>query len=397
MTKYKLAGLNTFSAYVIFAFSFKPTAYISFASYGLFGLGTLFISMTSQALNQVTEREKDKLMKRTKFRPLALDKYSDYQVKKFAGKLAILSCICYIPLCYLDCYFLKTMVLSHTIIFLYNFVYTPLKRHSNIGTHIGAIVGALVPILGSCATTGLFYNQTSFVLAMFIFAWQYPHFYGINYRHRQCYSNAGFEFISKYPINDFKAKFQIFIALALMVMCGIKLYNIGILDDIFLGLFGLSMVHTLKNINNLTTRPISLMISSYLPFLLILGAFVFPSFEQRKEIYRLINNYQLFIESDIKSTFEPFYKLVIEPFIIALNLFVVKPLVKSFTKLTLLSSLHLTKINMEISKINMEISKFSCLIRLFFYNTLLASKLVFCKTLLGSNKFLLRNILGYIN
>ena len=79
-----------------------------------------------------------------------------------------------------------------------------------------------------------------------------------------------------------------------MVMCGIKLYNIGILDDIFLGLFGLSMVHTLKNINNLTTRPISLMISSYLPFLLILGAFVFPSFEQRKEIYPdLIEKYFL--------------------------------------------------------------------------------------------------------
>ena len=140
-------------------------------------------------------------MKRTENRPLAKDKYSNEEVIKLASKFLVVSFAFYTPMYFFNFFPMKTILMSYSIIVLYNLIYTPLKRVSNMSMHVGALVGALVPLLGSIVTTGKLFNPLSFTLGLFILAWQYPHFYAICYNHRQCYLNAGFEFISKYPTN----------------------------------------------------------------------------------------------------------------------------------------------------------------------------------------------------
>lgn len=282
--------MNTFCAFITFAYSFNPTCGVSYLAYPLFGIGTLSISMVSQILNQMNELEFDKKMRRTFTRPLVTGKISYIKAKNYALFLFFSSMFCYFPLKYLDCYSLQAQGFSISIIILYNLVYTPLKRKSNFSMPIGAIVGAIVPILGSYSATGLLFNEVSFIMGLFMFAWQYPHFYGICYKYRQCYSNAGYEFISKYPLKDKIAKIQIFFALILMELCAIKFYSLGIMGLNLTILFNLSLIYTFLSINFLTTKPLKLLIKSYIPFMLFLMGLIL-TFEELKEFLKLIKNF----------------------------------------------------------------------------------------------------------
>lgn len=256
--------MNTFSAFVPF-FCLNPITNlpILISSSIIFICGTLPITMTSQVLNQLTEKEHDKLMKRTENRPLALDKYSNAEVKKLAKGLTFTSFILFSPLYFFNFFPIKTVIMSYSVIGIYNYIYTPLKRYSNLSMHVGALSGAIVPLLGSIAITGKLYNPISLIFGIFIFSWQYPHFYPINYRHRQCYSNAGFEFISKYPMHDTKAKYHIFIALIVMAMCAIKLYTINKISFAYLALLLICMLPLFKFLPNFLENPKSLLIACY--------------------------------------------------------------------------------------------------------------------------------------
>lgn len=282
ITKFKLAVMNTFSGLVPFIY-YNPISLANIGPYFLFTFGTLFISSASQVLNQLTEKEKDKMMIRTSNRPLVQGGYSDEETKRLVAKLMLFSSACYLPLYFYNMFPIKTMILSYAIMGLYNFVYTPLKKHSNLSMHVGALVGALVPFLGSIASTGLLYDQISVILGIFIFAWQYPHFYGIVYRHRQCYTNANFEFISKYPMNDKKAIYQIFVALIVMAMCGIKLYSLGKINFPLLGVFLSSMYPLFKTLPQFITYPKKTIISSYLPYLIFTVGIIYAGLKNNEK------------------------------------------------------------------------------------------------------------------
>lgn len=75
-------------------------------------------------------------------------------------------------------------------------MYTPMKRRSIYNTFVGAIVGALPPFIGTWAQLGSLLSPESFLLGAYIFAWQYPHFYGILFENKDDYKRAGFEMIS---------------------------------------------------------------------------------------------------------------------------------------------------------------------------------------------------------
>lgn len=279
LSKFKLSLMNTFSAFVPF-YCLNPVNSYFCIPYLLFTGGTVFISMTSQVLNQLSEKEMDKKMIRTQTRPLANNKYSDKEIKNLAKLLTFFSSACYLPLSYFGYFPIKTIILSYSIVGLYNLIYTPLKRYSNLSMHVGALVGAIVPFLGSIATTGLLYNQMSLVLGIFIFAWQYPHFYGIVYRHKKCYDNAGFEFISKYEIKNKSAKFQIFIALIVMIMCGLKLYLIdekNIYRSYFLSSYLISMVALFYFLPTFIKFPKRMLVASYPSYLILMLWVLFTS------------------------------------------------------------------------------------------------------------------------
>lgn len=259
--------MNTFSAIVPFVY-YNPITFTNILPLLFFSGGTLCASMASQALNQLSEKKYDAIMKRTNERILPSGRYSDARIKILASQLLVLSFSLYYPLKFFNLYALPTIAFSYVILGLYNIQYTKFKRISNWGMHIGALVGAIVPLLGSIASKGLLYDEFAFILGLFIFAWQYPHFYGINYRHRQCYARAGFEFISKHPSHDNRAMYQIFIASVIMLMCAIKLYSQEKINLLHFSIICASLVPVFKNTHNLTRTPKKLLISSY-PFYLV--------------------------------------------------------------------------------------------------------------------------------
>lgn len=89
-----------------------------------------------------------------------------------------------------------TWVISNAVWFSYLCIYIPMKQTSSWNTFVGAIVGALPPLIGTMAQTGGIYSPETMLLAAYIFSWQFPHFYGILYENKDDYKRAGFKMIS---------------------------------------------------------------------------------------------------------------------------------------------------------------------------------------------------------
>jgi protoheme IX farnesyltransferase len=89
-----------------------------------------------------------------------------------------------------------TWAISSAIWFSYLCIYIPMKKSSPMNTLAGAVVGALPPFIGTMAQLGTIINPETALLSLYIFAWQYPHFYGILYANREDYKKAGFNMIS---------------------------------------------------------------------------------------------------------------------------------------------------------------------------------------------------------
>lgn len=71
-----------------------------------------------------------------------------------------------------------------------------MKQRSPYNTHLGAVVGALPPIIGTFAQTGMLFDIPTLLISSYIFSWQFPHFYGILYENKKDYEKAGFIMIS---------------------------------------------------------------------------------------------------------------------------------------------------------------------------------------------------------
>lgn len=149
-------------------------------------LGGSFITASANGLNQVFERESDQLMDRTKDRPLAagrMDASEGLAVSLVTGILGTL-------ILWFGTNPTATL-LSLGALLIYAFVYTPLKRHTPVAVFVGAIPGALPPLLGWVAATGKL-GYEALVLFFVQFMWQFPHFWAIAWRMHDDYLKAGF-------------------------------------------------------------------------------------------------------------------------------------------------------------------------------------------------------------
>lgn len=185
-TKLRLSLLVLFSAalgYLIAGKEFNTLQFICLM------IGGFSITAASNGLNQIFERELDKLMKRTMQRPLPKANMSIKEAYVLVIAFALIGTtalwIGTNPLCTL---------LSVSSLFLYAFVYTPLKRVNSVAVFVGAIPGALPPLLGYVAASG-----TITYLAMLLFAtqfmWQFPHFWAIAWKAHEDYAKAGFNLL----------------------------------------------------------------------------------------------------------------------------------------------------------------------------------------------------------
>jgi protoheme IX farnesyltransferase len=148
-------------------------------------LGTGLLAAGSSALNQVLERDLDALMQRTAQRPLPAGRMSPDAALLFGVAMAILGLLELTLFVNLLTALLGTLALAS-----YVFLYTPLKRLSSLATVIGAIPGAIPPLMGWTAVTGDL-AVGAWVLFGILFLWQLPHFLAIAWMCREDYARAG--------------------------------------------------------------------------------------------------------------------------------------------------------------------------------------------------------------
>jgi protoheme IX farnesyltransferase len=153
-------------------------------------LGTALVAICSSILNQALERDTDALMLRTQVRPFVTRRLPLMETIIAGLVLGVLG------LAELA-WFVNglTMLLSAVTLVIYAFVYTPLKRVSEINTLIGAIPGALPPLLGATAARGHFSVEGWTLFAILAF-WQLPHFYAIAWMYKDDYRAAGLRMVS---------------------------------------------------------------------------------------------------------------------------------------------------------------------------------------------------------
>ncbi len=148
-------------------------------------LGTALLASGTAALNQWWERDTDRLMQRTASRPLPSGKIPARHALIFG---IVLSLAGFLELG-LGCNWLTALLGLFTLV-SYLFLYTPLKRVSPHSTTVGAVPGAMPPLLGFAAATGQL-TAEAWALYALLFVWQFPHFYAIAWMYKEEYGRAG--------------------------------------------------------------------------------------------------------------------------------------------------------------------------------------------------------------
>ena len=184
-------------------------------------LGGLLVTGSANTINQIFERDLDKLMKRTAKRPLPQGILSVQEAIAFtiltgAAGLAILGFH----------FNLLTAVLAFTSLVLYGFVYTPLKQISPICVFVGAIPGGLQPLIGWVAATGVI-SPEALVLFGIQFFWQFPHFWAIAWVLDEDYKKAGFKMLPTAGGKDLKTAFKIMTYTLLLIPLGMLPMQLG--------------------------------------------------------------------------------------------------------------------------------------------------------------------------
>ncbi len=149
-------------------------------------LGTALVASGAAAVNQVTERDTDRLMERTRLRPIADGRMSAGEGWMIAGALSAVGLLTL---------WLTTnavaMIVALATLVTYAMVYTPLKRRSSLATVVGAVPGALPPLIGWAAAGGSLGTVAPWTLFLISFLWQMPHVLAIAWIYREDYARAG--------------------------------------------------------------------------------------------------------------------------------------------------------------------------------------------------------------
>ena len=148
-------------------------------------MGTLLVASGAAAFNQVIERDVDALMRRTRMRPLPDGRLGVAQSAWFAAALSALG----LAQLWAGANGLAAAVAATTLL-TYTLAYTPLKRVTSLSTIVGAVPGALPPVIGWAAATGGV-SIEAWVLFAIVFFWQMPHVLAVSWLYREDYERGG--------------------------------------------------------------------------------------------------------------------------------------------------------------------------------------------------------------
>jgi heme o synthase len=201
--------------------------------------GTTMVAGGAAVLNQLFERETDGLMRRTRWRPLPDGRVSPTDAAMFGTVLSVAG----LALLAVRANLLAAALALATIV-IYLAIYTPLKRRTPYATLVGAIPGALPPVIGWATSTGAI-GVTGATLFAIVFLWQIPHFMAISWLYRDDYAQARFPMLSVIDVSGRRASREALIYAAALVPVSLVPVVIGTAGSIYAAIaavLGLSML-----------------------------------------------------------------------------------------------------------------------------------------------------------
>ena len=267
LIKMRLSFLVVFSAAM--AYLWATNRNVDSLTIWLLSIGGFFITGSANILNQIIERNSDKLMKRTLNRPLAAERMNVSEAIILAFVLGISGLLILAKINFL-CAVLGTLAM-----FLYVCIYTPLKKITRFSVVPGAIAGSLPVVIGWAAATGAISHE-ALLLFLIQFIWQFPHTWSIAWLLSDDYNKAGLKMLPTLEKSKTSAMF-IVISTFLIIPSGLLLYmyeSAGIHVTWLLALAGIFMLLFALRFYRLRTdkSAVGLMLScfAYLPIVLII-------------------------------------------------------------------------------------------------------------------------------
>ena len=187
LIKFTLSFMVVFSTVV--SYLLAPNVTFNLPSVLLLFIAGMLITGSANTINQILEKDTDAMMKRTAKRPVASGRMSMNEATWFA----IISGIAGVLIMWYWFNFQSALVGLFSL-FLYGFIYTPLKKVNSVAVLVGAIPGALPCLIGWVAATNSF-SAGGCILFSIQFLWQFPHFWAIAWVAHQDYSRAGFKLL----------------------------------------------------------------------------------------------------------------------------------------------------------------------------------------------------------
>lgn len=213
LLKVRLSFLVAFSSG--FGYILGSHGLINWGAFIAFCVGGFLVSGGAITINQILEVEYDRVMKRTMGRPLPTGRVG----KTEAAIYAVLLLIVGFSLLFVFTNIL-TLLISILSMMLYSFVYTPLKRVGPVAVFVGAIPGALPPLLGWVAATGQITYEAMIIFGI-QFIWQFPHFWAIAWLADEDYKKAGFKLLPAKGKKDMRTAINIMIYTLFLLPLGL--------------------------------------------------------------------------------------------------------------------------------------------------------------------------------
>ncbi|MFT5171752.1 MAG: protoheme IX farnesyltransferase [Candidatus Marinamargulisbacteria bacterium] len=238
--------------------------------------GTGLVSAGAAALNHLVERDIDARMDRTKNRPLPSERLSPAAVQVFSMGTIVFGLL----ILFLAVNVLTAMLAMFTV-FLYIYVYTPLKKRTWLNTFVGAVPGAIPALCGWAAATGTL-SLEAWVFFLILFVWQIPHFFAIDWMYREDYRKGGLKMLSGTDPSGGRTASYTLSSIVILIFVSTVPFYIGMLGvTYFFGAIVLGLMFARKGAVFLMSksvvdaRKVLYLSLIYLPVLMSLMAFDF--------------------------------------------------------------------------------------------------------------------------
>ena len=239
LTKFRLGSLVVFSALITY-FTIADT--ILWSQVMALTLGGLMVTSAANGFNQIIEKDLDKLMDRTRERPMPTGVLTQTEAFVFCTLFGIggtvLLWVYTNPL---------SGILGFISILLYAVVYTPLKRITPFSVFVGAFPGALPTLIGGVAATEGFGHIGFFAVLLFLiqFVWQFPHFWSLAWFNNEDYAKADFHLLPSKGGKDEFSKFQILLYSVFLLFVSVLPFafaQVGLLSTVACVICGMALL-----------------------------------------------------------------------------------------------------------------------------------------------------------